>query len=72
MGIAIVVFVLVGFITSGVYGYYTEKADWNNGKCCCGQDWRQFDMDSQGGRGYVCDCGRHIWISWPGIDKIKD
>ena len=48
-----------------------EKEDWNNGVCpWCGHNWRYFDTDSQGGRGYICDnCGRDIWISY-NVDKI--
>lgn len=43
-----------------------EKQDWNEG-CCpqCGDEWRHFDCDSQGGRGYCCDkCDTTIWISY--------
>ena len=52
------------------FGYRHEKKLWNNGWCPqCNNIWRSFDMDSQGGRGYRCDCPhRHIWISYAGID----
>jgi hypothetical protein len=62
--------VLALMIASCVWGYRSEKKLWNNGWCPdCNNIWRPFDMDSQGGRGYKCDCRhKHIWISWPGID----
>ena len=54
-----------------IWGYYAEKHDFNNNKCPdCNIEWRNFDMDSQGGRGYTCDkCDKTIWISWLRVDK---
>lgn len=50
------------------FGYvirHYEKSEWNGGKCKeCGGIWYAFDTDSQGGRGYKCDHGHYIWISW--------
>jgi hypothetical protein len=49
-------------------GSIVESIEWNGGKCPkCGKEWKLFDVDSQGGRGYTCDC-RHIWISYP-VDR---
>lgn len=46
-----------------------EKRWWNGGYCRdCGSEWKRFDMDSQGGRGYSCECGKSIWISYR-VDK---
>ena len=46
--------------------YRHEKKLWNNGRCAdCNYFWEFFDLDSQGGRGYKCGCGKHsIWINW--------
>lgn len=47
-----------------------EKKKFNNGICSkCGGKWERFDTDSQGGRGYRCECGRYIWITYK-VDKI--
>lgn len=58
---------VVCFIFSGVaLGFILEKRSWNKGKCRnCGGSWVKFDVDSQGGRGYKCICGKTIWISYP-------
>ena len=62
-GIAVLVFMVIGGLIARRY----EKKTWNNGTCSmCGSEWKQFDRDSQGGRGYVCSC-RHTWISY-GVD----
>lgn len=67
--IAIVLLIFVGC------GYFPEKIKWNNGYCPhCGSRWKQFDTDSQGGRGYMCSnrcaatASTSIWISYPFID----
>ena len=63
----IIVMSLISIGTS--YSRYMEKKEWNNGYCCrCHSQWINFDTDSQGGRGYMCLCKRHIWMSW-GFDK---
>ncbi len=65
-GIVLLIIMIVG----GIQGYKNEKKIWNKGLCLsCGSKWRNFDTDSQGGRGYNCDCKRTIWISWKSIDK---
>lgn len=47
-----------------------EKRDFNKGYCPhCNKRLRRFDTDSQGGRGYNCDCGYHTWISYNCVDK---
>ena len=56
------------FSAIGIWGYTSEKKEWNNGKCKeNGLSWSKFDNDSQGGRGYVAG-NQYCWISWPGID----
>lgn len=52
-------------------GIYLEKKGFNNGKCiCCGYPLRNFDTDSHGGRGYICDrCHYNTWVSYPSVDK---
>ena len=65
LGIILVAIMLIG----GLWERDREKREWNNGYCKkCGSEWERFDMDSQGGRGYTCDCGRTIWISYK-VDK---
>lgn len=49
---------------------YLEKKDFNGGFCGCGQRWRRYDVDSQGGRGYTCDgCNKGVWVSYRSIDR---
>jgi hypothetical protein len=50
----------------GIYiAYRGEKKIWNNGIAPCGTKWKDFDTDSQGGRGYKCKCGKHsTWVSY--------
>jgi len=53
-----------------VWGFSSERRSWNGGYCQCGERWRRFDIDSQGGRGYVClGCNQRMWISYPFIDR---
>ena len=52
-------------------GVYIEKKSFNNGKCLiCGYPLRNFDTDSHGGRGYICDrCHYNTWVSYHSVDK---
>ena len=61
--------VAILFALLGAYSYFREKDNWNKGKCWCGQYWMISDQDVHGARQYRCNCGRKIWISWPGIDR---
>jgi len=72
----IVVIGLVVLFIGRAIGTALESQNWNNGYCYyCDSEWEHFDTDSQGGRGYTCDCGkkygesRYIWISWHSVDK---
>lgn len=70
MWIILLVIGLVLFIT----GYISERKWWNRGMCCeCNTEWKYFDSDSQGGRGYFCGCPKYhsVWISYPGIDRRR-
>jgi hypothetical protein len=60
---------LLFFAAIGLWGYLRERKEWNGGVCKeNGQQWKYFDTDSQGGRGYKA--GDYCcWISWPRIDK---
>ena len=64
--IAIIVFCGLAVLFSvGAIASYAEGKKWNHGRCKeCNDSWQSFDTDSQGGRGYKCGCGRHIWISY--------
>jgi len=57
-------------VIGGIWARECEKKEWNGGRCPrCGRPWVNFDMDSQGGRGYVCrPCDEHIGISYA-VDK---
>lgn len=66
---------LIILITAIIVWYFAvsafERKLWNNGKCPkCGERWKNFDTDSQGGRGYKCPkCDRTIWMSYNSVDK---
>jgi len=39
-----------------------EAKEWNGGVCAaCGQPWKCFNVDSQGGRGYSCSNDHVMW-----------
>jgi len=58
-------------LTLCIWGYLCEKKEWNKGFAPCGTRWKCFDVDSQGGLGYACECPEHhcIWISYHHIVK---
>ena len=63
---AIAIFLLTGWCAKR-----SEAKGWNGGNCKeCGTKWENFDMVSQGGRGYHCQCEkRHsFWTSY-NVDK---
>jgi hypothetical protein len=49
----------IGLMIIGViWARESEKRKWNNGVCSkCKEQWVLFDVDSQGGRMYKCNCG---------------
>lgn len=66
-----IVFILIAlFIVGTTIGITLEKKGFNNGICPhCNNKMRNFDTDSQGGRGYCCECGYHTWVSYKCVDK---
>ena len=56
-------------------GTYLERKDWNGGICkASGKPWKQFDTNSQGGRGYTdgeLDSENYCWISYPWADRKR-
>lgn len=72
MGSMLLVFAVVGgLVVLGTAACLAEKRDWNGGlcgKCWQHRPWISFDTDSQGGRGYRCEGGHHLWVSYP-VDK---
>ena len=70
--ISVIVVVSI-LIVPVLYFRNREKKDYNNGYCPkCGEFYRWFDSDSQGGRGYCCDrCGHHCWVSY-NVDKDRE
>lgn len=65
VGLVLIVLVLV----TCIYGFFLERKLWNNGFSReCKTAWRYFDHDSQGGRGYRCQCRsacHTLWLCWP-------
>jgi len=61
------------FLAVGWWAKNQEAKGWNDGWCReCGTEWECFDMDSRGGRGYLCQCKkRHsFWASYNVDDKL--
>lgn len=59
-------FMLFMLIASVIY----QRRIWNKGVSKHdGTRWKLFDIDSQGGRGYVDESGNYIWIDVPFLDK---
>jgi hypothetical protein len=68
----IIILLLGILVIIPIIGSISDSINWNGGKCPkCGKEWKLFDVDSQGGRGYTCDC-RHIWISYNVDRKPKN
>lgn len=66
IGVALVLALPVGMAIAWSW----DIRDWNGGVCRkCVTRWAYFDTDSQGGRGYKCEGGHTIWISYPRVDK---
>jgi len=67
----IILFFILVFIFGGMIARHFEKKEWNNGVCkITYRPWKNFDMDSQGGRGYTDGCGNYCWMSY-NVDKIR-
>ena len=55
-----------------VLEFWEEKKLWNQGTCKeCGQPWEFNHTEKTGGRVYICQCGRKIWITWTFIDNKR-
>ncbi len=66
-GIGVFIFLAVGW-----WAKNNEVKGWNGGYCTeCGCRWENFDMDSQGGRGYICENHHFFWASYR-VDIYKD
>ena len=63
----ILIIVLMGIIV--IFSYNMEKRAWNSGISPENEEWRYFDTDSQGGRGYIDSKNNVVWISWSVIDR---
>lgn len=68
--IFISVLVLI-FVLGIIVAWYLESKGFNGGVCPkCGHQFKHFDTDSQGGRGYRCEgCGHITWVSYPFVDR---
>lgn len=68
--ITLIVLVVGAMFTLAACGILLETHIWHGGICReCGSSWVNFDTDSQGRRGYMCNCGSACWISYPWIDR---
>ena len=66
----ILIILIINFIVGILIGIILEKNNFNNGVCPhCNRKLINFDMDSQCGRGYKCDCGYQTWVSYKCVDK---
>ena len=63
---------VIVFISMGIFTRMREKKDFNGGICPrCGSRLKNFDMASDGSRGYDCPkCGYTTWCSYD-VDKIN-
>lgn len=67
----IAILALFLFLAGGYFCYKSERKLWNNGYCQkCGKKLKYRDMDSQGGRLYMCDNYHSVWVSWP-VEKER-
>ena len=65
------IYILIQIIVGVILIRRYEKKEWNNGICPkCGEEWKLFDVDSQGGRMYRCDNWHYCDVSYS-IDKIR-
>lgn len=70
-GFLIISLVVMAFATIIMVVRHCEKKDFNNGICKhCNGKLELFSTDSQGGRGYVCECGHQVWVSY-NVDNPK-
>lgn len=54
-----------------LYFRHQELKEFNHGHCKCGGSLKTFDMDSQGGTGWKCNCcGNGMWTSWVNTTKF--
>ena len=69
-GMVIAAVIFIGLCLGCIWAYCGEKRDYNKGKCPkCYGELRQFDTDSQGGRGYCCEnSDYYTWVSYPFIE----
>lgn len=66
-GIIITLIFIAGALTQRI----KEKKVWNGGVCMeSGKEWKLFDVDSSGGRGYT-DGTHYCWISF-NVDNKKE
>ena len=71
LAIIITVSDLAIFLLAGWLAKISEAKGWNGGYCKeCGHRWETFDMDSQGGRGYICKDHHFFWASYK-VDIYK-
>lgn len=61
---------LIFMAVIALLGIHMEELNYNHGICPhCERKLKQFDVDSQGGRGYNCDhCGYVTWVSYDCVD----
>ena len=71
IGLALILLLPTVMIVGAVCQRRWEKRVWNGGVCAeNGLPWVPFDVDSQGGRGYVAG-DRYCWISYK-VDRPRE
>lgn len=62
----LVIICVVGLVGGSAIARYFEKKHFNRGICpLCNGKLHNFDTDSQGGRGYICEhCSYTTWVSY--------
>jgi len=71
IGFILLILAVVSFFMLGcILTRHSEKKNYNNSICPkCGEKLRQFDIASDGSRGYTCNkCGYTTWCSY-NVDK---
>lgn len=70
-GITFFIIIAAGALVAAAIGITLENNAFNNGICPkCGHEFRNFGIDSYGGRGYKCDdCQHTVWVSYNTVDR---
>ena len=69
--VSFIIYILIQIVIGMMLIIRHERKEWNDGVCSkCGEKWKHFDTDSQGGRMYRCDNWHYYYISY-NVDKYR-